>query len=95
LSPETTFKKGQTSGENNVNWKGKKAGYVSKHMWMKYHFGSPSYCEHCKTTRRRMYHWANISGEHKRDLSDWKRLCVPCHKKTETYGINQWTTHSN
>ena len=81
LSPGTVFKKGQTAGEKNVNWKGRGASYVSKHMWMSYHFGTPMYCEHCNTTKKRMYHWANVSGEYKREKSDWLRLCVPCHKR--------------
>lgn len=25
-------------------------------------------------------HWANISGEYMRDLSDWKSLCPKCNK---------------
>jgi len=28
-----------------------------------------------------MIHWHNISGEYKRDVSDWIRLCAKCHKK--------------
>lgn len=25
-------------------------------------------------------HWANISGKYLRDITDWVRLCVSCHK---------------
>lgn len=42
--------------------------------------GKPSLCEHCGINEERMYHWANISG-HYEDVSDYIRLCVPCHSK--------------
>lgn len=70
-------------GEQNGNWKGDEASYFAKHIWMRKHFGTPSFCENCKTTEKRMYHWANISGTHKRERSDWLRLCVPCHKRND------------
>ena len=68
-------------GPNTWNWKGDSAKYGTLHDWVYYHRGSPRYCEHCGTTKKRMYHWANKSGEYKRDLDDWIRLCVPCHRK--------------
>lgn len=82
-SKSTRFDSRDTLAEQNVNWKGEDASYVAKHMWVKYHFGKPQLCEHCGTTEKRMYHWANISREYKRDRSDWLRLCVPCHKKLD------------
>jgi len=63
------------------NWKGEKASYVAHHQWVRRYLGKPQKCEHCKTTANRMYHWANVSGEYFRELSDWVRLCVPCHSK--------------
>ncbi len=42
--------------------------------------GRPSCCEHCGTSERRMYHWANVSGRYD-DIYDYIRLCVPCHSK--------------
>lgn len=68
-------------GEKSVHWKGEDALYGTKHDWVYSRKGSPQKCEHCGTTEKRMYHWANISGKYLRDLSDWKRLCVPCHSK--------------
>lgn len=53
--------------------------YSGVHQWIKRVSGQPSYCEHCKTTVATAYDWANISGEYKRDLNDWKRLCRKCH----------------
>ena len=50
-------------------------------------YGSPNKCEVCgKTGNNRQIHWANKSGEYKRTLDDWLRLCVPCHKN---YDLNR------
>jgi len=74
-------KMGRYNGSANGNWRGEWASYGAIHLWIRRKFGKPEFCEHCKTSERRMYHWANVSGEHKRDRNDWLRLCVPCHKK--------------
>ena len=69
--------------EKNGMWKGDKVGYYGLHIWVTGHLGRPLKCEHCKKSglKGRQIHWANKSGEYKRDLADWIRLCVPCHKK--------------
>ncbi len=71
------------SGPDHPNWKGDKVSYRSLHYWVQRHLGKPKKCEDCGITdlRPRQYHWANISGKYMRDLSDWKRLCVKCHRK--------------
>ena len=78
-----SIKKGMTGScvdEKNSQWKGENAGYMAIHNWIRRHWGTPRKCEDCgKNEQKRMYHWANISGLYKRDRSDWKRLCVPCH----------------
>ena len=81
LSLSTQFKKGMNAGASNNKWKGDKAGYVAKHLWVSHHFGKPQECVHCLTTELRAYHWANVSGEYKRKRDDWLRLCVPCHRR--------------
>lgn len=71
-------------GTNHFAWKGDKAHYDSIHDWVKRYKGNPKKCEHCLLNDlNRMYHWANISGEYKRNLDDWLRLCVPCHSKMD------------
>lgn len=74
-------KMGKRKGKLNNKWLGDQVSYRGIHLYITQNFGKPEFCEHCKTSERRMYHWANISGEHKRDRNDWLRLCVPCHKK--------------
>jgi len=92
LSPETkqkiskslmgrnTWMKG-VEGEMATRWRGDDVGYSGVHIWINKELGKPQECEYCGTTEKRMYHWANISHEYKRDVSDWARLCVPCHSK--------------
>lgn len=84
------FHKGHTlnKGENHPRWKGDKASYISKHFWAYNHFEKSDTCESCKTTGLvgHWIHWANISGEYKRDRSDWMRLCAQCHKNRDSKG---------
>lgn len=68
-------------GKNKYNWKGENIGMSGLHIWVKRLLGKPNYCEICKRTDKKMYHWSNISGKYRRVLSDWQRLCVKCHSK--------------
>lgn len=62
-------------------WKGDKVGYVPLHAWVYKHNGKASKCEFCLgRLHAKRFEWANISGEYKRDLSDWMSLCSICHK---------------
>lgn len=92
LSDETKAKIGAASKRNgnrppalkgraNPSWK-EKVLYGSLHDWVRRNRGTPKECEHCKVNDPdRMYHWANKSRKYKRELTDWIRLCVPCHHK--------------
>ena len=71
-------------GENNHNWKGDKATYGSLHDWVSGNLGNPKLCRDCGENRIDIYYqWSNISGSYRRDLSDWIRLCVRCHRKKD------------
>lgn len=74
--------------ENSAAWKGDGVGYVGLHMWVYRNLGKPDTCEHCNTNglSGSKIHWANKSQEYKRELDDWIRLCVSCHK---TYDSNK------
>ncbi len=67
------------TGSKNHNWKGDDAGYASVHDWVRRQLGRPIICDNCDTTEAPRYDWANLSGEYKRDISDWARLCRMCH----------------
>lgn len=69
------------SGKDSWAWKGDKVGKSALHNWVEKHKGKPKKCEHCGTTKAKQYDWANISGEYKRELNDFKRLCRSCHAK--------------
>lgn len=55
--------------------------YTALHNWVRKHRGKPMLCEDCGRSDKKIYEWANVSGEYKKDLSDWKRLCKTCHHK--------------
>ena len=62
-------------------WKGDRVGYYGVHDWITKHYGQPKKCENCGLNNlNKKYHWANLSGNHLRDIKDWKRLCVSCHR---------------
>lgn len=73
------FKKGSIP----VNYKGDTARYNTKHQWVYYHYGKATYCENSLYHKSTVYHWANLTGEYKRDITDWKQLCPSCHKKMD------------
>lgn len=63
----------------------KRKDYKAIHWWVGKNFGLSRKCEECGVIdeRPRMIHWANISGEYKKERSDWKRLCYKCHKEMD------------
>lgn len=69
--------------DKSSSWKGDSVKYSGLHVWVSKHLGHPDTCEYCQTRglHGRSIHWANKSGEYKRDLTDWIRLCVSCHQK--------------
>lgn len=72
----------ELSDEKNPMWKGSNVGYRALHRWVEAKLGKPTTCEHCGATD--LYHhsinWANKSGSYLRDITDWLRLCVKCHR---------------
>lgn len=64
-------------GKDSPSWKGDDIGYFALHTWVKRNLGKPSQCINGCIAKR--YVWANISGEYKRDLSDWHESCDSCN----------------
>jgi hypothetical protein len=77
------------TAEKHPAWRGDEATMVAQHNWIVRRLGRPQKCEMCGTTEDRMYHWANISHQYKRDASDYIRLCVPCHKRYDLDKISR------
>lgn len=64
------------------------------HQWARKQFGKPSRCETCGTTEAKQFDWANLSGEYRKERSDWKRLCKTCHVKLDhNYGFCKRYSH--
>ena len=72
-------------GNNNGAWKGKEVGYKSLHQWVRRNKPKPEFCEMCGEVPP--YDVANISGQYKRDINDYKWACRKCHM-TEDNRIN-------
>lgn len=66
-------------------WKGSNDDYRKLHKWVENKLGKVKKCTRCSTTigDSKRFHWANISGEYKKDISDWIRLCAQCHVRQD------------
>lgn len=66
--------------------------YSGIHKWIARVAGQPKKCEECGDTSDRKYQWADLSGnlygKFTKDRANWKRMCIPCHKKFDTQGVN-------
>lgn len=76
------------------NWIGDDVSYSRLHRWVIKHLGQPDVCENCGKSNLtgRYIQWSNISGEYKRELSDWARLCVRCHHLIDNISYKVWKT---
>lgn len=61
-----------------IHFKGAQS-YRSRHLWVYKNKGRPTVCEECGRTES--LSWANISGEYKLDVDDYRSLCMSCHMK--------------
>lgn len=63
-------------------WRTQIPNYRQLHYWVERQLGKPRVCSKCGIAEdNRRYEWANVSNQYKKDVSDWIRLCVPCHRK--------------
>lgn len=76
-------------GDVHSYWKGDSVGYCALHSWVSRKLGKPKKCFNCERDNLETYniHWANISGNYKRNLGDWVRLCAKCHKNYDLGNI--------
>lgn len=70
---------GKMLGNDNPSWKGNAVKYRAIHMWVAQHRGKAKKCSNNPNHISTRYHWANISGEYKRDLEDFRELCPKCN----------------
>lgn len=67
-------------------WLSNKPGYQYPHHWMYRNYGKANRCELADKTcsgKSKRYHWSNITGEYKKERSDWRQLCASCHMKVD------------
>lgn len=69
------------TGDKNPMWLGDCVGYTGVHQWIYKKLGRPKYCERCKRSDKKSYHWANKDHKYRRVVSDFMRLCASCHTK--------------
>ncbi len=74
-------KKYPNVGEKSGNWKGNNVGYIAIHNWAHKWVGLKDKCELCPSNIR--LEMANISGQYKRESTDWRTLCRVCHVKVD------------
>lgn len=68
--------------EKDKRYKGDEVSYNVLHKWINRNKPYTGFCEHCGITEAgRRLDAANISGEYKRDINDYKWLCIRCHRK--------------
>jgi len=68
-------------GSHHRLWKGDKVGYGSLHDWLRRNFLIPKNCQRCHKESK--LDCANISGEYKRDITDFEWICRSCHAKSD------------
>lgn len=72
--------------------KPKPSEYYAVHNWIAHNYGKADHCEHCDIKEGKRFEWANVSGEYKRERSDFIQLCNPCHKKFDNLNQKMWAT---
>lgn len=86
---ENIWNKGISFGNASWYWKDRSNEYRALHKRIARKYGKLSLCEECGRIDRKLYVWANISGEYKEIRSDWKRLCQGCHMKMDKIHITK------
>ena len=60
-----------------------KTQYRALHFWVQKRLGKAFFCSNDSNHKSIVYDWANLSGEYKKDISDFKSLCRSCHRKMD------------
>lgn len=83
MNTQDTFNLIGRIGPLSSRWKGEAASYSAKHSWLSRNYGKATFCENDIKHESSRFEWANISGEYRRDRSDYKRVCRACHAKMD------------
>jgi hypothetical protein len=84
------------TGEHNAQWKGNSVKYEALHGWIKWHKPKSLFCEKCGELTQKL-DIANISGEYKRDIMDFRWLCRRCHMTEDgrLTNLKKWSYKKN
>ena len=77
-----------TKGKLSNVWAGDKVAYRALHAWVERNKQKIDLCENCKLVVPKDL--ANISGEYKRDINDYKWLCRKCHMDEDGRNKTFW-----
>lgn len=62
--------------------------YTDVHNWVREQLGTPKVCEICHTEdENKKYNWSNKDHKYAKDLKDWQRVCIKCHRKYDEENI--------
>lgn len=78
--------KGRFLSEQSSQWKGDNVQNRQLHAWVRKNLKQPEFCERCGIKQPK--HLANITGIYSRDFSNWKYLCISCHRKIDNSIFN-------
>jgi len=85
LSAAIAKRNAQRSGELHPRWLGDAVDYKQLHKWVSRRRERTGTCEQCGTVPvpradgRAGTDWANVSGEYRRELDDYRELCHACN----------------
>lgn len=68
-------------GATHPNWRGDNASSCALHVWARRLKPKPDFCEICG--EKPPYDLANVSGNYKRDITDFQWLCRKCHMQSD------------
>lgn len=57
------------------------SGYINRLAWIRYHAGKAHTCENDENHKSKRYVWLSISGEPKKDIKDYKQVCIICYRQ--------------
>lgn len=80
------------TGKNHYKWKGDKANYSPKHMWIRRHYGRAYKCEFKDNTCGQFFEWSNKDHKYSRNIEDWQQLCRSHHSRYDKkiFGYVHW-----
>lgn len=70
-------------GENHYRWIKGDVNYKTLHSQIGVLHGRISKCEMCGTENAKKYDWASKGHTYTRNIEDWVRVCVSCHRRLD------------